>query len=292
VFTKLGIGGGLVVALSATVLLGPPALASAAPANDDFADARIAPLGAKLTGTTTGATKQRGEPRHANTPASRSVWYRFSTTRKTTVVFQTCELRLDTVIAVYSGRSLRSLRAVDYSNNRGCASVGGSRVAVTARPGRTYWIAVVAVPPTGRFTLAVRRLNAPPNDDFRDAAPVSPRSAVRGTLRNSTRELHEPSGSDFTESRTVWFRLSVRSRTRLTVHVCNEGGETGVTVYTGRRLSRLFRIGPRLECAVTFTATADVVYRIQVGTDTRRGAHPFVLRTLVPGRGSRRPGPS
>ena len=276
---KIGFGGGICGALSAVVLFA--ASASAAPANDDFADARIAPLGVELTGTIKGATKQRGEPRHANSLASRSVWYRFTTAHKTTVVFQTCESRLNTVIAVYSGRSLRSLRAVDY-NNDGCPTVGlGSRVAFTAGPGRTYRIAVAAFQPKGRFTLAVRRLNAPPNDDFRDAAPVSPRSAVRGTLRNSTRELHEPNGSYFAETRTVWFRLRVRSRTRITVHVCSDAGSVGVVVYTGRRLSRLRQIGPNFRCAVTFTATAGVVYRVQVGTDTYRGAHPFILRTLV-----------
>ena len=269
------------VALSAMGLLAVPTLASAAPANDDFAEARVAPPEAKLTGTTTGATRQRGEPRHANTPASRSVWYRFTTTRKTTLVFQTCESRLNTVIAVYSGRSLQSLRAVDYNDN-GCPTPrAGSRVAFTARPGRTYRIAVAAFQPKGRFTLVVRRLNAPPNDDFRDAAPVSPRSAVRGTLRNSTRELHEPSASYFTDRWTVWFRLRVRNRTLITVHVCNEGGETGVGVYTGSRLGRLRPIGPKFDCAVRFAAMAGVVYRIQVGTDTWRGRTPFVLRALV-----------
>ena len=50
-----------------------------------------------------GATKERGEPQHAESVASHSVWYRFRATRKVTVLFNTCRSNFDTVAAVYSG---------------------------------------------------------------------------------------------------------------------------------------------------------------------------------------------
>ena len=197
------------VALAAMALAGSAASASAAPRNDDFADAVALRLGAEVKGTVKGATKQWGEPRHAESLATRSVWYRFRAMRRVTVLLGTCKSDFDTVVAVYSGRRLSGLREVDF-NNDGCGRVGaGSRVSFTARPGITYRIAVVGFSPRGRFTLSATKVNAPPNDDFVNAAPIALGSTLAGTTGNATRELHEPRHNGKTADLTVWFRLTV-----------------------------------------------------------------------------------
>jgi len=55
------------------LLLAAAAPASAAPTNDDFADAAPLRIGQTVTSSINGATGQRREPRHANTLANRSV---------------------------------------------------------------------------------------------------------------------------------------------------------------------------------------------------------------------------
>jgi hypothetical protein len=263
----------LVVGVLCAVFTTP---ASAAPSNDDFGDARALRLGAEVAGTVNGATRQRGEPRHAQSLASRSVWYRFRARRKTTVLLGTCRSNFDTVVAVYSGRRLRSLRAVDF-NNDGCGEIGaGSRVSFTARRGRTYRIAVAGFRPSGRFTLLVNRLNAPPNDDFVDAAPLRVGGpSVAGTLRNSTRELREPLFEG--ETSTVWFRLRVAQQTVVELSACEVGADPYLAVYTGRRLSHLRRIVAARDCVVQFTAKADITYRIQVTMEPELQG-PFRIR--------------
>ena len=155
--------------LTSLVLLGTASTAVAVPRNDDFAHARAVRAGTTVKGNVNGATRQRGEPRHANSLAMRSVWYRFRAKRKVTLALGTCRTTFDSVIAVYTGRSLRTLREVEFNNN-GCGGGGGSRVTFTAKPGRTYRIAVAGFTASGRFRLAVSSVPVPPNDDFADAA--------------------------------------------------------------------------------------------------------------------------
>ena len=249
----------LVCLLSATFA----ASASAAPGNDDFGDAPALRLGPDVRGSVNGATRQRGEPRHAGSLASRSVWYRFRSRRRVSVLLGTCNATFDTVVAVYSGRRLASLREVDF-NNDGCGGGGGSRVSFTARPGRTYRIAVVGFSASGRFTLTVRRIFTPPNDDFVDAASIRLGQTIGGTSRNATRELREPA-HEYNEPHTVWFKLSVAAPTSVRVSNCSAGSEHGhVTVYTGARVSSLTRVGESGYCDATFAAQPGVVYRIVV----------------------------
>ena len=94
------------VALMSAVLLGSATSASAAPRNNDFGDAAALRVGKDVKGNINGAAKQRGEPRHADSLATHSVWYRFRSKRKVSVLLGTCSSSFDTVVAVYSGRRL------------------------------------------------------------------------------------------------------------------------------------------------------------------------------------------
>jgi hypothetical protein len=253
------------VALVTPALLGGAASASAAPANDDFRDAVSVHIGSRVNGNVKGATAQRGEPHHARSLARHSVWYRFTAVRKVAVALSTCRSNFDSVVAVYSGRRLGALHAVDF-NNDGCGTVGaGSRVSFTARRGRTYRIAVAGFSASGRFTLTVRRLHPPPNDDFVDATRLALGSTVASTLIHATTELYEPRAGD---TGSVWFRLTVSARrsVRLDIPNCDDSELPAVSVFTGRRVSGLHYIVDDI-CDVRFTAKAGVNYRIQVTSE-------------------------
>ena len=251
------------LAIAAALLASTAAPAAAAPANDDIGDARAIGVGRTIQGTINDATKQRGEPRHANSLATRSVWYRFRTQRRVALGLSTCSSDFDTVLAVYTGRSLRSLRAVEF-NNDGCGAGGGSRVTFTARPGRVYRIAVAGFAPRGRFRLRTERVDVPPNDDFADAVRIGLGETIAATTRNATRELGEP-GHAFNEPHTIWFRLSVAAPTIVRVSNCAANPSHGhVTVYTGASVRTLTRVAGDDDCATEFQALPGAVYRIVV----------------------------
>src|SRR6187397_3093566 len=140
-------------ALIAACLLGSPA-AIAAPGNDDFANAKLLRVGKTLKGSVQDATRQPGEPRHAKSRASHSVWYRLRVKRTMTVAVNTCRTSFDTVLAAYTGRSLRRLKPVQYNDNGCSRGGGGSRVSFQARRGVTYRIAVAGVAPKRGFHIA------------------------------------------------------------------------------------------------------------------------------------------
>jgi hypothetical protein len=249
--------GPVTIAIAAGALALNAAAASAAPANDDFADARPIQVGQTVRGTTAGATGERGEPSHG--PGTRqSVWYRLRSLRRVSVLLSTCRAQGDTVIAIYAGRRVRALTVIDF-NDDGCRDLG-SRVSFTARPGRTYHIAIVPYSPgdEGSFRLRAEAIDTPPNDDFVDARTLPLGSPVTGTTRNATLELGEPTFY----AHSVWFKLRVPSATRMALRSC---GRTGpwISVFVGRRVNRLREVDSGF-CSVVFQARPGVAYRIQV----------------------------
>jgi hypothetical protein len=249
---------GMAVVAAALATAAP---AGAAPPNDDFADALPLRVGQTVVGTTVGATAQRGEPVHGP-GTSNSVWYRLRSDRKVSVLLNTCRAAGDSVIAIYTGRRVRSLTLIEF-NDDGCSNLG-SRVSFTARPGRTYRIAIAPFDEDegGRFRLVASALNTPPNDDFVDAQQLALGSPIAGTSRRATLELREPTLGPH----SVWFRLRVGQAGRITLRACFPGlrdPDTALAVYTGRRVARLRRVNWD-SCSVSFAARAGVTYRIQV----------------------------
>ena len=221
---------------------------------------------------------QRGEPRPYT--RARTVWYRFRSRRKLTVALGICRYyrNLWADVSVYSGRSLRSLRPVDFRRgiwlNRDMCS---RRVAFTARPGRTYRVAVAAhrdvrpryrddlsedprnptrVRRGGPFGLRVRAIDAPPNDDFADAAPITVGGSVRGTTYDATLELGEPRDWQYC---TVWYRLRVSVPTEVRLILEHAYGPD---VYTGRKVNRLKLVVDDFP----LEAKPGITYRIQVSS--------------------------
>lgn len=246
------------VLLACVLCVAGAAPASAAPRNDDFAHALPIRVGETIRGTTVGATTQRGEPAHGPAEGA-SVWYRFRSRRKVSVLLNTCRAADDPVIAVYTGRALRSLRVIDF-NDDGCPGLG-SRVSFTARRGRTYWIAVAEYDRDGRgrFRLGAKAIDTPRNDDFVDAIRIGLGSSIAATTRNATLELYESNNG----TRSVWFKLRVSTARTVRLRAC----VVQLAIYTGRTLGGLSAVrNAGAACTRTFAARADVTYRIRVAT--------------------------
>ena len=116
----------------------------AAPANNSFATAQVITGDeGRIKSSNWLATKETGEPNHAQDPGGKSVWYKFQAPGSGQVYFDTMGSTVDTVMAVYTGTGVSALTLV-ANNDDADASAGvlTSRVGFAATAGTVYYIAV------------------------------------------------------------------------------------------------------------------------------------------------------
>ncbi|HEX5218462.1 MAG TPA: lysyl oxidase family protein [Verrucomicrobiae bacterium] len=112
-------------------------------ASDTFANCMaLAGKVGSLTDNTMNATKQPGEPDHANNPGGHSVWYCWTAPTNQPVTFSTIGSGFDTLLAVYTGNDLATLNMVTNNDDIAGATNRMSRVGFTPTTGTTYRIAV------------------------------------------------------------------------------------------------------------------------------------------------------
>jgi hypothetical protein len=125
-----------------------PAAAPAGPREDGFAAARVLTgTRGSLLGTTVGAGAEAGEPPRL---FASSVWYRWRAPRTMLISFSTCGASFDTVLGVYQGPAVGSLRQLVW-NDDACGL--SSRVTLEARAGLVYHVGVGALGEPGTFEL-------------------------------------------------------------------------------------------------------------------------------------------
>lgn len=140
------------------LLLVLPTVASATPANDNFADARTIRVDStEVDGTNIGATLENGDRRSvAGVSTSHTVWYRWTAPFSGLARIDTCASDYDTILGVYTGSALGSLSRVT-DNDDACGT--GSKVTFNATENRTYHILVDGYSGSeGTFTLGVNRI--------------------------------------------------------------------------------------------------------------------------------------
>ena len=127
------------------------------PGNDLFSQALIlSGTSGSTTGTNVGATKEAGEPNHANiSTATNSVWWTWTAPETGVVRFTTLYTTFDTVMAAYTGSPVNGLTLIasndDYDSANGYPQ---SLIGFPATAGTTYSIAVAGYNGTnGTITL-------------------------------------------------------------------------------------------------------------------------------------------
>ncbi|MEA2931627.1 MAG: hypothetical protein QOI56_412, partial [Actinomycetota bacterium] len=243
------------------------------PPNDDFASATtiVGPSGT-VTGSNVLATKEIGEPDHAGATGGASIWYRWVAPATDTFTFETCsDNAVDTQLAVYTGIAVDALSPV-ASDDNGCGSQ--SRVTFDATAGTTYSIAVDGDngfgPSTG--TIVLHWVQAPPNDDFANATPVSGASgSVSGTTEGATKEPGEPDHAGNVGGHSVWYAWTAPANAEVVFDTCTAEFDTTLAVYQGPLGSPAIVsndqgtcVGSNFGSTVTFTATAGTVYDVAV----------------------------
>jgi hypothetical protein len=222
---------------------------SAAPPNDDFADATVleGPSG-RVEGTNVGATRQASEPMIDGYEGGRSVWWRWMAPAAGEVNVQTFGSDFDTILGVYTGTALASLQLVAENDDTESGEGLHSVVTFTAIAGTIYHFAVDGVdgdpgPETGDVVLSWLS-GAPPNDDFAAGLVVDgDPGRVEGFNLGATREPGEPMIEDNEGGRSVWWRWVAPRTESVSVFTFGSDFDTLLGVYTGTAVNALTLIG-------------------------------------------------
>jgi hypothetical protein len=210
----------------------------AAPANDTYQNAVVTTLPVPLMeflGTNFGATKEPGEPNHANNIGGKSVWYRI-VPQETAVVKIWIEHTsaadyMNTLLAVYKGSDPSDFNLVAHNDDMRDTTL--SKVQLTVKPGNIYHIAVDGFNDngniaTGNFRIRFEKLSAPANDMI-DAwnpdarLPMSSHGFTAGTNRNATKEPNEPNITNNVGGKSVWYFWRAPASRSMTVKLsCNQ----------------------------------------------------------------------
>lgn len=111
------------------------------PANDDFVACQtLSGATGSLNGHNIGATRENGEPTHASTFGSHSVWYCWTAPKGGAVEMSTIGSDFDTTLAIYTGSALNQLTAVGGDNDSGAGGTSVARFSATSNT--VYRIAI------------------------------------------------------------------------------------------------------------------------------------------------------
>ncbi len=123
--------------------------------NDTFAGRQTLTGSTVVLDNNAAATKEPGEPNHANNTGGHSLWYSWTAPASGTWVIETSGSDFDTTLAVYTGSTLAGLSLAGQNDDTGGQS---SAVTIQATAGTAYAIAVDGFSSdTGSIVLAIYR---------------------------------------------------------------------------------------------------------------------------------------
>jgi hypothetical protein len=113
------------------------------PANDFFVNATVLTNSGVSTANTVNATKEPGEPNHADIFGGHSVWWSYTPSVDGVLSLSTSNSTFDTVLAVYQGASVSTLTPIASNDDAYDGVPGGfSQITLAVRSNQTYYIAV------------------------------------------------------------------------------------------------------------------------------------------------------
>jgi hypothetical protein len=271
--------------------------AAAPPANDNFANAQaLSGPNVSVSGTNVQATKQSGEPYHADDQGGASIWYVWTAPNSGTYQVNTCGSNFDTLLAVYTGSAVDALVPKAF-NDQSARCDDQSVLHFQAVSGTTYHFAVDgyseggSVPAaTGNVSILVQQItSAPANNNFSSAQvlPSSTDNDVQGTNVLATKQTGEPSHAGNQGGASVWYSWVAPVSGRMKMNVCDQDFYSLFAVYTGNAVNALTPVATLpgyFECQLEFNVVQGTTYKIAVDGHSGGGGEPaetgdFRLRT-------------
>jgi hypothetical protein len=248
---------GLAAALVLVASL-PAATVAASPSNDAFADATtIGALPMSVSGVTSGATTEAGEPRpQCSFAIYRTAWFRYTPTADG--VISIAETPYDQAIGVYrdGGGGVSQLSFVD------CIAYSSPKL-VHLAAGVTYVLQVGQADDIDLdMRLEIAAIPPPGNDDFADAAPIAALPYHdQGDAIAATLQPGEPATCRFGEQ-TTWYRFTPTDTEFVTTNA--RAPQWTLGWFTGDDLADLHLVGCSGSGPLTFKAMAGTTYRLRV----------------------------
>lgn len=287
-------------ALAAGAAGAAPALAGT-PSNDSFANARhIAGVPATITGDSSGASGQTGEPTADcdNGGGSASVWYWVKVSSATDLLVDLKGTAFQAGLTVWKGTSVSTLHEVECAQDETIFNNGGrARLAFPAAAGTRYYLQVSDQSGSntgGAIELSLKKTTPPANDAFSHAKALSlPFGATVSNARTTT-QSGEPERKPCDTTRgTLWYRVRLPHAATVRADTLGSAVETLVAVFNGGpSIGKLKTVGCDYTTAtveqtngssVTWHAAAGKTYWIQVGGFLNEwGTIKLHVRTVSP----------
>ena len=244
------------------------------PVNDDFSERlQIPGINTRISGSNISASSELGEPTHALVPASKSVWWSWTSPVSGKVTISTSATNsFDTLLSVYTGNALSSLSVVAEDDD----SLPGflSEVSIDAIEGETYQIAVDSWVPSdelggfGDITLTVAMGE---NDAFETPRIMNTDSFVDYAYSGfAKKELFEPDHGSSEGGRSLWWEWRPTRTGQAFVSTFGSDFDTTLAVYQGGMMNTLSLIGENDDDSgerasrVVFDVVAGGIYRMAV----------------------------
>lgn len=245
--------------------------------NDAFANALSYPADhSTVVDDSTGASIEPGEPSHARQAGGHSVWWRWVAPEDGIYELDTEGSAFDTVLAVYTGDRLDSLRVVAEDDDR--SDEGASMVKFQVQKETVYHFVVDGEPNQGEVESGPIRLNLNRslalNDLFADRVTLSGQTnRVSATNVGATKEAGEPEHGGNRGGRSVWWSWMAPLTGPVVITTLNSTFDTSLGVYIGNDVQSLSLVAenedlnpldPQSGSAVAFKALAGQRYEIAV----------------------------
>jgi hypothetical protein len=217
------------------------------PANDNFANAQAISntTSGSVSGTNLDATKETGEPDHANGSGVASVWYKWTPAVSGSIDF-TANSRL---LGVYTGNAVNALSLVARSYS--------SRVRVQVVAGTPYYIAVDgSSTQSSEFTLNwIVSPTAPANDDFANAQVISSTASgsVTGSSVGASKQSGEPNHK-YEGGSSIWYKWVASADGTATFTAIGTNFDPLMASYSGTELSALTQLAAAWSHAINTTS--------------------------------------
>ncbi len=207
-----------------------------APLNDQFAD-RILLCGCYpviASASSSGATKEVGEPNHAGNDGGKSIWWTWTPTATGQYTINTIGSGFDTLLAIYTGDEVNGLTLVAEDDESGGA--GASRVVFDAQEGVAYHIAVDGYNgQSGPVTLTLdEAAERPLNDELADAIALgSGPVTVTASTAGATVVMEEPFALFGPGGRSIWYTWTAPVTGEATLKISASPYESLLGVFVG-----------------------------------------------------------
>jgi len=259
---------------------------SSQPGNDNFTNRLLVSGSAvSIEGINVDATKEPGEPDHADNAGGKSIWWSWSPDMTGVATLTTAGSTFNTLLAVYTGSNVTALTSI-ASNTAGA----NSSATFEALAGTFYPIAIDGLNgESGSVVLNVTLHARPANDNFTNRIAITGSVAtVTGSNPLATMEWGEPLHAGQSGGKSVWWSWTSFVSGPATFTTAGSDFNTLLAVYTGTDLSNLTAVasnddapgGGTTTSQVDFLATAGTTYQIAV--DGYHGAAGNVVLNTPP----------